>query len=572
MKNLYFLLFGLIFISLAGVSSVVYTQNSISKESDVRLLEQGKSIKREIKGGESHLYQINLAAGQFAQVLIKEHVDGLSVLVRNPDNKFLTENHGINPQGTKEIYLEAKTGGTYGFEIGSYAKPEVRGQYEIKVSELLTAEQNSARLKARLTTVEPVKKWLSTNALPLRTVETDDNFADLQPLKRILKNVQIVGMGEATHGTREFFQMKHRLFAFLVKEMGYTGFVMEADVTSCEEANEFVSNGKGDALSALKPLYGIWRTQEVVEMVNWMREYNKAASTAKKVKFLCFDMQNPSASFKGFQAYLQRVAPDKSANAEAILKTITETRNPVFNPDKEKAKVAFEQLRKVFSELQELTAFMTENKADFINKTSAEEYEKALQYLQLSMQGVDIAASSSVLEYSSKRDRNMAENVRYFIKREKPDTRFALWAHNGHILPGLNIGKNLGTLLRESFGQKYYAFGFSFGEGAFKAVDRAGNQQKFRDFTVGKGAEYSLDWYLSLPEKGNYIIDFRHTPKPKAISDWTSQSLDARSADFAVSEEQLKRWTQSEALTPIKPGETCDGIIFIDRTTGVRRN
>src|SRR5215510_12728002 len=74
---------------------------------------------------------------------------------------------------------------------------------------------------------ETVSNWLSRSAIRLKSVEAGHSFDDLQPLKSILKDVRIVGLGEGTHGTREFFQIKHRLLEFLVNEMGFTLFVME---------------------------------------------------------------------------------------------------------------------------------------------------------------------------------------------------------------------------------------------------------------------------------------------------------------------------------------------------------
>jgi len=61
----------------------------------------------------------------------------------------------------------------------------------------------------------------------LKSVKAESGFEDLSPLKNVLKDVQIVGLGEATHGTKEFFQMKHRMLEFLVKEMGFTVLALE---------------------------------------------------------------------------------------------------------------------------------------------------------------------------------------------------------------------------------------------------------------------------------------------------------------------------------------------------------
>ena len=70
--------------------------------------------------------------------------------------------------------------------------------------------------------------WLAENAIPLRTVEACNGFADMAPLRKLIGNARLVALGEATHGTREFFQLQHRMLEVLVSEMGFTIFAIEA--------------------------------------------------------------------------------------------------------------------------------------------------------------------------------------------------------------------------------------------------------------------------------------------------------------------------------------------------------
>ena len=72
--------------------------------------------------------------------------------------------------------------------------------------------------------------WLRTRVIPFDTAEAGRGFADLQPLKPVIGDARIVALGEGTHGTREFFQMKHRLTEFLAAEMGFTLFAIEANM------------------------------------------------------------------------------------------------------------------------------------------------------------------------------------------------------------------------------------------------------------------------------------------------------------------------------------------------------
>ena len=85
--------------------------------------------------------------------------------------------------------------------------------------------------------------WLQQTAIPIQHVEAGNGFADLQPLKQMLQDVKVVGLGEPTHGTREIFQLKHRLVEFLVTEMNFTTFATEVSFAACQPINSPVTSG-----------------------------------------------------------------------------------------------------------------------------------------------------------------------------------------------------------------------------------------------------------------------------------------------------------------------------------------
>src|SRR5215467_5452446 len=93
--------------------------------------------------------------------------------------------------------------------------------------------------------------WIRTSAIALNTVEPGQGFADLNRLGGLIGNARIVSLGEATHGTREFFQLKHRLLEYLVAELGFTVFGIEANYPECLRVNEYVLDGAGDPAAAL---------------------------------------------------------------------------------------------------------------------------------------------------------------------------------------------------------------------------------------------------------------------------------------------------------------------------------
>jgi erythromycin esterase len=80
---------------------------------------------------------------------------------------------------------------------------------------------------------EPAEKqldWVRNMAIPLKGSTPGQGYEDLRPLKHLVRNARIVALGEGTHGTSEFFRMKHRILEFLANEMGFTIFSIEANM------------------------------------------------------------------------------------------------------------------------------------------------------------------------------------------------------------------------------------------------------------------------------------------------------------------------------------------------------
>ena len=155
----------------------------------------------------------------------------------------------------------------------------------------------------------PVTEWVKSNAIRLSTPEAGHGFADMEPLKKVVGNARIVSLGEATHGSREFFQLKHRMVEFLATQMGFTIFSIEANMPEAYKLNDFVLRGEGDPATLIKGMYfWTWDTQEVLDMVLWMREFNKSGKG--RVEFTGFDMQTPKVALDIVKDFVAKADPD----------------------------------------------------------------------------------------------------------------------------------------------------------------------------------------------------------------------------------------------------------------------
>jgi erythromycin esterase-like protein len=141
-------------------------------------------------------------------------------------------------------------------------------------------------------------------AVPLKTVVAGSGLDDLVALDSSLEGVEIVGMGEPTHGSREVFQFKHRMFEYLVERHGYTVFALESSMPDSIAMDRYVLYGEGSAEKAVEAQgFWTWSTQEVVALIEWMREYNRDPLHANKLRVVGVDMQ----SQVGATLYFQRI-------------------------------------------------------------------------------------------------------------------------------------------------------------------------------------------------------------------------------------------------------------------------
>ncbi len=154
----------------------------------------------------------------------------------------------------------------------------------------------------------PEVAWLRSNAHPFRTCEPDSGDADLAFLRDVVGDARVVALGEGTHGTHEFFQMKRRVVEYLASHMGFTLFAIEANMPEAYRVNDYVLTGRGDPKALLQGMYfWTWNTQEVLDLIEWMRAFNR--SGRGRIQFLGFDMQTPDTAAAIVTRFVARAEP-----------------------------------------------------------------------------------------------------------------------------------------------------------------------------------------------------------------------------------------------------------------------
>jgi erythromycin esterase len=385
--------------------------------------------------------------------------------------------------------------------------------------------------------------WLNKHISPIRTVKAGSELADLHPLKAVVEDASIVALGECTHGSREIFQMKHRLLEYLVEEMHFTIFAIEGDVALAGIINDFILTGKGDSASVVGSLETVWRTQEVWEMIQWMRSYNQTKEN--KIQFMGFDMQIPWGVLQNLERFAKESDDAQLADWLRQVSTLhqqVEQTTKSTRATKRNLLRLSEQVEKKIS-ATEATAFIRQNAQALVQLAK-------MQQAPLSITGK--AAYNA-------RDKAMAENVEAIL-RYNPAAKVVLWAHNGHVNKIGGLFKTLGYYLQEKFGSSYVSVGFSTGKGSYTAVNRTGtftrNNQLLEPFTG------SFESLFDQAGESIFLLNCKLVSPQELASKWLFQKKMFRSIGALVNMKPEYQFIPYKSLPDL-----FDAVIYFKQTT-----
>ncbi|MFE2166073.1 erythromycin esterase family protein [Streptomyces sp. NPDC059447] len=404
---------------------------------------------------------------------------------------------------------------------------------------------------------DDIARWLNEHANPLSSLTPGAPAEDLRPLGEALRGTRIVGLGESTHGTREFFRLKHRIVEFLVREEGFTTLAMEASQSAAHALDRYVRYGTGSPERLVARLgFWTWRTREMVDLVEWLRAHNRDLPEERRVRFVGTDPQLCADSVEAVTAFLRRTAPERVGSVSAL--DVLARARPGSLPDPGKG-----LLRRA-----EEVARLVEGHVE--RSGPGEDVDEALEHARILVRAADLVARPLVASAGedgeegvyAARDRYMAEAVARLVD-EDPEARVMVWAHNGHIAKGTYGDRvpALGSRLRARYGDAYYALALLFGKGSFLA--RRGNDLRRPParHRIGTGLR-SLEARLTYAVPGDYYADLRAAVSSADAAPWLHAPHAQRSFGANV-----QRFLYRLNTAPLVPAEDYDGIAFVARST-----
>lgn len=384
--------------------------------------------------------------------------------------------------------------------------------------------------------------WLNKNCIPLKYIKAENGFDDLKPLKDLIGDARIVSLGECTHGSSELFSMKHRMLEYLVKDKGFTIFSIEANMPEAYALNEYIIDGKGDPRKLMAGMYfWTWYTQEVLDMIEWMKKYNETATN--KIMFTGFDMQFSDISIKILRDHLKSSNPD-------LLSILNE-----YDSLSKKKQMKKNESNDNFKTLKAYAQILI----DSLNAHKPVVYNKDFNW---AFQNARILWQYAANHFSNpSRDESMAENVKWILD-ENPSAKIVLWAHNGHIRKdkdGFEY-RSMGEYLDKIYGKQMIAIGFATAEGTYTAVQRDG--KKFIGLDSANTLllkEASYEMFFNTADAPDFLLDLRNISKDQEGTGWILEKRLFRSIG-AVAMDKFQ-------FAKINLTSHFDMIIFIRKTS-----
>jgi erythromycin esterase-like protein len=312
--------------------------------------------------------------------------------------------------------------------------------------------------------------------------------SDYDLLIRQIGEARFVLLGEASHGTHEFYRERAEITKRLISEKGFTAIAVEADWPDAYRVNRYVRDATTDA-EAIDALAGfrrfptwMWRNADVLDFIGWLRSHNDSLPTdAKKVGFYGLDLYSLHSSIEAVLGYLGKVDPEAAKRARSRYSCFDH-----FGKDAQAYGYAagFGLTESCESEVVSELIELRRRAADYASRdgrVAADDFFFAEQNARLVKNAEEYYRSmfrGSVPSWNL-RDRHMAETleslVAHFARQGQP-AKVVVWEHNSHLgdARATEMGErgehNVGQLVRERYGNDAMLIGFSTYTGTVTAA------------------------------------------------------------------------------------------------------
>ena len=300
---------------------------------------------------------------------------------------------------------------------------------------------------------------------------------DAGPLLEAIGDARVVLLGEATHGTSEFYRMRARITQSLIAERGFDIVAVEADWPDAARIDDYVRH-REDAAADWKafarfPTW-MWRNREVADFVEWLREWNRNLDPDARVGFHGLDLYSLNTSIGEVLGYLERIDPEAAKIARQRYGCLSPWE---ADPATYGRAVLSGRFRDCEDEVVEMLGELLGNRIRYASGDgdrfmdavqNARLVANAEQYYRIMYYGTS--------ESWNLRDRHMFDTLELLLRHRGEGSRAVVWEHNSHVGDAAATEMstqgqtNVGRLSREAFGKGAFLVGFGTDHGTVAAA------------------------------------------------------------------------------------------------------
>ena len=380
---------------------------------------------------------------------------------------------------------------------------------------------------------------INENAFEINDTNPNIDIEKSDALNSIFENVRVFGFGDATHGTKDFFDLKFKFFKYLVKNQGVRNFAIEASYGNCIAIDNYIKGQENDPKKLLKDV-GLWpwNTEEVLTLIEWAKAYNVNKIKFDQINFYGIDIMDCSNSTKIITEHLRE------------------------NPFKDNTQY-----------LDILSFYTSRNKSEVLNKKTLNEHlivmsklKEILKNSNVENKELYISLQNSIIQYinfridysQETRDREMSENVNQILVSYGNESKIFIWAHNFHIKKNKITYTNdfaMGHYLKEKYGNEYYSLGFDFAIGEFNAYSI--ENKKIEIFSITEPMKNTSSYLFNESSLHYFFLDFNSISKIGVLDAYVNSKVKYRGIGANYNPKLIEKEKLKDAY---------DGIIFVNKT------
>ena len=324
--------------------------------------------------------------------------------------------------------------------------------------------------------------------------ESSEHFAtighvNLEGLLERIGDSRLVLLGEASHGTAEFYEMRARITRELIEKKGFTAIAVEADWPDAAHINHFIHGTFPDPLLVSAPFSRfptwMWANHSVLEFTHWLKAHNEQiAAPENKVGLYGLDLYSLSSSIESVLNYLETIDPETAEVARVRYGCLTPwTSDPALYGQATMTRRYRECEKDVIAALQDLLKRRLDySKADGQRYFDAEQNARLVTNAERYYRTMYYAANNSW----NQRDQHMFETLQAVLAFRGAESKAVIWEHNSHIGDARATEMsargefNIGQLIRQEYGNAAYLIGFGTDHGTVAAASEWGGPMEIK--------------------------------------------------------------------------------------------